>query len=63
MTVGLKTLDETIIWVDTVVSTRRCTTMSDNDSLDARRLREWASLTGDRLPEKYGVAGPELDGE
>jgi hypothetical protein len=37
--------------------------MSDNDSLDARRLREWASLTGDRLPEKYGVAGPELDGE
>ena len=27
--------------------------MSGDDSLDARRLREWASLTGDRLPEEY----------
>jgi len=27
--------------------------MSGTDSRNARRLREWASLTGDRLPEDY----------
>ena len=28
--------------------------MSGNETHDSRRLREWALLTGDRLPEKYG---------
>jgi hypothetical protein len=35
--------------------------MSSNDSLDAQRLREWASLTGERLPEEYGYGSH--DGE
>jgi hypothetical protein len=37
--------------------------MSGDDRLDPRRLREWASLTGDQLPEEYGSGRPELDAE
>ena len=32
-----------------------------DDGGHRRRLREWASLTGDRLPEEYGAAAPERD--
>ena len=32
--------------------------MSGNDT---RRLREWASLTGEQLPEEYGVGRSALD--
>jgi len=35
--------------------------MSANDSRDVGRLREWASLTGDRLPEEYDTGRNEYD--
>ena len=28
-------------------------------SSDRERLYEWASLTGERLPEEYGPCGPD----
>ncbi len=30
-------------------------------STDAERLREWAALTGDRLPEEYAGRRPERE--
>ena len=30
-------------------------------SSDPERLSEWASLTGERLPEEYGPCGPETE--
>jgi hypothetical protein len=30
-------------------------------SRDPDRLCEWASLTGERLPEEYGPCGPEAE--
>ena len=33
----------------------------ENEKRDNRRLCEWASLTGDRLPEELGPCGQESD--
>ncbi|MFQ3320304.1 MAG: hypothetical protein ACI8UR_000901 [Natronomonas sp.] len=35
--------------------------MYTNDQRETQRLCEWASLTGERLPEEYGPCGPEND--
>jgi|GEM_PF-6439255 hypothetical protein len=32
-----------------------------SDQRESDRLCEWASLTGERLPEEYGPCGPEDD--
>jgi hypothetical protein len=35
--------------------------MSGSNESETRRLSEWASLTGDRLPEEYESAAPSAD--
>jgi hypothetical protein len=35
--------------------------MSTNERRENRRICEWASLTGERLPDEYGPCGPDTE--